>query len=262
MAKASTHQSADFVKLLYIGVSGSGKTGSLASLVAEGYKLRFLDMDNGLDALIGIVKHRNPELLDNIDFITIRDKMKADSRLGAVVDGSPKAYTNAIKYLNKWDDDSTPSQWGPDTIFVLDSLTLFSRAAFRWAQGMNPSAKDPRQWYGAAQESITTVLDLLTSEEFHANVIVISHIDMIENPDGTVKGYVSSIGKALGPKIPAVFNTLVMAETRGSGENVKRTITTVPTATVDLKNPKSFTLPKSLPLDTGMATIFKTLKGQ
>ena len=260
MAKASTHQSAEFVKLLYVGVSGTGKTGSLASLVADGYKLRVLDMDNGLDALIGIVKDQSPDKLDNIDFITLRDKFKPDPVKAATVDGRPKAYTNAIKYLNKWDDDSIPSEWGSDTIFVLDSLTLFSRAAFRWAQGMNPSAKDPRQWYGSAQESILNVLDLLTSEAFQANVIVISHVDLVEQADGTTKGFASSIGKALGPKIPAVFNTMILAESKGSGDKVKRTITTMPTAMIDLKNPKSFTLDKSLPLETGMSTIFKTLK--
>jgi hypothetical protein len=258
--KASTHQSSDYVKLLYLGSSGTGKTGSLCSLVAAGYKLRVLDMDNGLDALIAFVKRECPDKLDNINFITLRDKMKADPIRGAVVSGTPKAYTDAIKYLTKWDDDTIPSEWGADTIFVLDSLTLFGRAAFRWAQGMNPNSKDPRQWYGASQESILTVLDLLTSSEFHANVIVITHVDLQELSDGTTKGYASAIGKALGPKIPAVFNTVILAESKGTGENVRRTITTMPTATVDLKNPKSVEIPKSLPLETGMATIFKTLK--
>ena len=245
---------------MYIGSSGTGKTGSLASLVADGYKLRVLDMDNGLDALLGFVNKDTPDPIDNIDFITLRDKMKADAVKGAAVDGRPKAYVNAIKAMTKWDDESIPAEWGEDTIFVLDSLTLFSRAAFRWAQGMNPNSKDPRQWYGASQQSVLDVLDMLTSEQFRANVIVISHVDFVEDQNGVTRGYASSIGKALGPKIPAVFNTIVLAESKGSGEKVKRTITTVPTATIDLKNPKPFALEKSLPLETGMATIFKTLK--
>ena len=260
MANATTHQSSVFTKLLYIGASGTGKTGSLASLVKAGYKLRILDMDNGLDALLAYVKRDCPEKLGNIDFITLRDKMKADAQKGATVDGPAKAYTNAIKYLTKWDDGSTPSEWGSNTILVVDSLTLFGRAAFRWAQGMAPQIKDPRQWYGAAQESILTVIDMLTSEDFHANLIVISHVDFSEQSDGTTKGYASSIGKALGPKLPVVFNTLVLAESKGSGDNVRRTITTVPTALIDLKNPKPFTLPKSLPLESGMATLFEELR--
>ena len=258
--KASEHQSSNLVKLLYLGNSGTGKTGSLASLVEAGYKLRILDMDNGLDALLSVVKKSCPDKLDSIDFITFRDKMRADARQGAVVSGTPKAYTDAIKAMTVWDDGTVPAEWGPDTIFVLDSLTLFGRAAYRWAQGMNPSSKDPRQWYGAAQESILTVLDMLTGSEFHSNVIVITHIDLQELADGTTKGFASAIGKALGSKIPVVFNTVVLAESRGTGDNVRRTITTVPTLLIDLKNPKSLELPKSLPLETGMATIFKTLK--
>lgn len=262
MAKASTHQSSDFVKLLYIGASGSGKTGSLVSLINAGYKIRVLDMDNGLDALIGHINALCPDKLDNLDFITLRDKMKADPRRGPMVSGTPKAYTTATAAMTKWDDDSIPSEWGKDTIFVLDSLTLFSRAAFAWAKGMQPDCKDPRQWYGSAQESVLMVLDLLTSNEFQANVIVISHVDLVELPDGSTKGFASSIGKALGPKIPAVFNTMILAESRGTGEKVGRTITTVPTSMIDLKNPRTQKLPKSLPLETGMATIFETLKGK
>lgn len=260
MAKASTHETSIIQKMLLVGPSGTGKTGALASLVKDGYQLRILDMDNGLDALLGIVKRECPDKLDNIDYISLRDKIKSDPVKGAKVSGTPKAYTQAIKYMDKWDDDTTPAEWGPDTIFVLDSLTLFGRAAFRWAQGMNSGAKDPRQWYGTAQDSILSVLDLLTSAEFNTNVIVISHVDLIEQADGTMKGFASSIGKALGPKIPAVFNTMIAAESKGSGEKVRRTLQTMPTALLDLKNPKSFEIDRTLPLETGMSTLFKTLK--
>ena len=258
--KASKQAENEFVKLLYIGTSGTGKTGSLAPLIADGYNLRILDMDNGTDALKQYISRDSPELLDNLDYITLRDKMKSDRKMGAKVAGTPRAYTNAIGFLDKWDDDSIPAEWGDKTIFVLDSLTLFGRAAFRWAQGMNPTAKDPRQWYGAAQASIQDVIDLLTGGDFHAHVIVISHVDLVELADGTMKGYASSIGKALGPKLPATFNTMLLAESRGSGDNVKRTITTVPTTMIDLKNSKPFSLPKSLPLGSGMSTIFKELR--
>jgi hypothetical protein len=261
MARASTHQSADFVKILYVGTSGTGKTGSLVSLVEAGYNLRILDMDNGLDALIMYIKHRCPERIDQVDFITLRDKMKADPLKAAIVSGSPKAYTDAIKYMTRWDDNTIPAEWGPDTIFVLDSLTLFGRAAKNWAEGMNPGSKDPRQWFYAAQESMIRVVDMLTSEAFRTNVIVITHVDLVEQPDGTLKGFASALGKAMGSKLPTVFNTMVLAESKGSGDNIRRTITTAPTSIIDLKNPKPYDIPKSLPLDTGMATIFEKLKG-
>ena len=261
MAKLSAHQSADFIKLVYIGESGTGKTGSLTSLVEAGYTLRILDFDNGLDILRLFINHADQKLINNVDYITLRDKFKSDPRVGAKVDGTPRAYTQAVKFITKWDDDSTPSEWGSDTIFVLDSLTALGRAAFRWALALNPSVKDHRQIYGAAQEALFILLELLTSDEFKTNVIIISHVDMRES-NGIAKGFPSSIGAALGPKIPTLFNTILLAESRGSGANVKRTITTVPTSLIDLKNPAPFALDKSLPLDTGLATVFSTLKSK
>ena len=262
MAKLSSHQSTEYTKLVYIGESGTGKTGSLTSLVEAGYKLRILDFDNGLDILRLFINHSDPKLIDNVDFITLRDKFKADKRLGAKVDGVPTAYTQAVSYISKWDDDSIPSEWGTETIFVLDSLTQLGRAAFRWALAMNPTIKDRRQIYGAAQEALYILLELITSDEFKTNVVIISHVDIRETAQGIQKGYVSSIGAALGPKIPMLFNTILLAESRGSGSNVKRTITTVPTTLIDLKNPAPFALEKSLPLETGLATVFSALNSK
>lgn len=259
MASLSDHASSDFTKILYIGDSSTGKTGSLVSLVEAGYKLRILDMDNGLDSLKAYVKKQCPDKINNVDYETVRDKFKS-SAAGPVIDGQPKAYVNAVKLMDKWSDESLPKDWGPETIFVLDSLTRLGDAALAWAKGMNPGAKDGRQWYGVAQDSLENVLSLLTSDEFHANVIVISHVKIIERQDGTYKGYVNAVGSALGPTIPTYFNTLVLAETSGSGVSARRKIKTVPTGMIDLKNPAPFAVLPELPLESGLATLFQTLK--
>ena len=52
MVKLAEHTSGDATRILYLGNSGAGKTGSLVSLVEAGYNLRILDMDNG----VGILK--------------------------------------------------------------------------------------------------------------------------------------------------------------------------------------------------------------
>jgi len=257
MAKASLEKKP--IRALYIGDSGSGKTGSLISLLEAGYFIKMLDMDNNADSLIQLCHHVNPKLLDQLDIISVRDKFRASSINGLEVAGQPKAYVDALKYLNKWDDGTSMSDWSTDTSFVLDTMTSAGRAAFHWARGMSPTAKDPRQWYAASQDSLKTMLELLTSPEFKCHVLVISHIDIVERDDGTTKGYASSIGKALGPQIAKVFPTLIMAESKTIGKNVKRTISTTPTSLVDLKNPKPFVLEASYPLETGMAQIFASL---
>lgn len=259
MAKVSAQAEQKPLRALYIGNSGSGKTGSLISLLRMGYKIKMLDMDNNASSLIELCKHEDPALLENLDIISLRDKFRSSQTFGVEVSGQPKAFVNMLGYLNKWDDGSTPADWGTDTIFALDTLTKASRSAFHWAKGMNPQSKDPRQWYGAAQEAIKTMLEMITSPDFGPHVLVLSHIDLVEMPDGGMQGFASSVGKALGPQIANTFSTLILAEKKGSGKNVKRQISTVPSALLDLKNPKPFALEDSYPLDTGMASIFKSL---
>lgn len=260
MPNAAEHEKSRYVKFLLVGNSGAGKTGALAPLVEAGYDLRILDFDSGLDSLISIVKHKDPALLKKIGFQTFRDKMQMTQQ-GPKVSGAPKAYVNALKALERWpDDDTDPAEWGTDTILVIDSLTNAGLAAFRWAKGMNPATKDPRQWYSAAQDIIQDLIANVTDESFGTNVIVISHIDLVDTATGT-KGYASAIGKALGPKLPRFFNTMVLSETTGSGKNVKRKLKTMPTAFLDLKTGAPFTVKDEYDiLENGIAKLFEDLK--
>lgn len=257
MAKLSTHQASQFVKLLYIGDSGTGKTGSLISLVQDGYTLRILDLDNGLDALRQFIGAECPDRIDAVDFITLRDKIRPTSS-GPVI--TAKAFVEATKLMSKWDDDSEPCEGGPTEVFVLDSLTALGKAAFEWARSMQPTAKDPRQWYFAAQQAVENIVAMLTSESFHANVIIITHINWKEFQEGINKGYPSAVGSALGPTLPKYFNTMVQATVSGSGKNAKRRISTVPTALLDLKNPAPMRIEADYDLGTGLAEIFRNLK--
>jgi len=258
VVKLSEHKGGRFVKFIYIGDSGTGKTGSLASLALAGYKLRVLDMDNGLSSLREYIAKDDPAKLELVDYETRRDKYKSGPG-GPVIAGQPRAYVEATKLMTQWSDGTIPAEWGEDTIFVLDSLTHFSNAAFEWAKGMNPLSREPRQWYSQAQKSIETVLALLTSEAFEANVVVISHVKYIEQ-NGVLKGVANSIGQALGPIIPSYFNTMMLAEMAGSGKNVRRVIKTRPTNLIALKNPAPFKVQDTYPLETGMIELFNKLK--
>ena len=260
MPSLANHQSNEYTKMLLEGDSGSGKTGSLASLVAAGYKLRILDMDNGLDPLKTFVMRDSPDKLGTIEFVTLRDEYAASASGPKIV--KSKAFVDALKLLDKWKDGETdlgnPADWGPDCILVVDSLTFLSDAAFDWARALNPTAKDPRQWYGAAQEAIEGVLALLTSPNLKTNVIVISHVKYVDNPDGSRKGYPTSVGSALSPVIPRYFNSVALCQTSSGG---KRTIQTAATAMIDLKNPKPFDMAKSYPIESGLAEFFGVLRG-
>ena len=265
MPSLADHQSATTTKMLLMGDSGSAKTGSLASLVRAGYRLRILDFDNGLDSLVQQVKATAPECLSNVSFVTLRDKMKA-SPMGPVIDGQPKAFITALNLLDNWKEpDGTdlgkPSGWGADTVLVIDSLTMMSDAAFAWANFMNPGAKDRRQIYGAAQEAIEHVIALLTGPGMATNVIVIAHTKYMDRPDGTTKGFPTAVGNALSPKLPAYFNSVALTSTSGAGQSLKRQIQTISTALIDLKNPASLKMPGALPIENGLSDFFRTVRG-
>jgi hypothetical protein len=261
MSKLSDLPSDDYTKFFYVGDSSSGKTGSLVSLVAAGYKLRILDMDAGTGILKAYVKKQCPEKMDNVDVEQFRDKFGVRQGGDIGVIGSPKAFTNAIKLLDKWTDDTKPADWGPDTFFVLDTLTTLGKAAMAWAEGMAPTAKDPRQWYFGAQQAIESVVAMLMGPDFKCNVIISTHITARELQDGTQKGFpASGAGSALGPTLAKYCNTLVLAEVSGSGEHVKRKIKTTPTGFIDLKSAAPFAMAKDYDLGTGLAQIVETLK--
>ena len=268
MPSLANHQSNEFTKLLIEGDSGTGKTGALASLVSAGYSLRILDFDNGLDVLKAYIAKDDSGLLANVEYRTLRDKRKATAD-GPVIAGTPKAFVDAIKLLDRWKyteadgsvvDLGVPAEWGPDVILVLDSLTFFSDAAFDFREPLVPRSRDGkydiRAVYKDAQDAVENVLALLTSESFQTNVIVTSHIRYMDNPDGTKKAYPTSVGSALGPTIPRYFNSVAQCETKGG----KRTIQTAATAMIDLKNPKPFAMANHYPIETGLADFFKVLR--
>lgn len=257
MPNLAQHHSSSLVKTLYIGDSGTGKTGSLASLVGAGYRLKILDLDNGLDALVQFVRRDHPTMESNVDFETLRDLYTVDTAGPRVK--TAKAFVATAKLLTKWSDESIPSEWGPEVVCVIDSMTTLGKAAFEWARGQNPGAKDPRQWYFTAQQALENTIAMLTSEAFNTNLIIISHVNFKELPSGEVKGYATTIGSALGPTIPKYFNSMILAESVGFGKNMKRRIRTISTGVIDLKNPAPFKLENELPLETGLATLFKTL---
>lgn len=258
MPSLANHQSNEYVKLLLTGDSGSGKSGALASLVRAGYKLRVLDMDNGLDPLKTYIMKECPHAVDNVEFRTLRDNYKTTAA-GPKVD-KPKAFVDAMRMLDQWKYDDTdlgrPSEWGPDYICVLDSLSFFSDAAFDWAEGLNPGAKDPRQWFYSAQQAVESALALLTSSSFRTNVIVTAHVRYSTGDDGRNKGYPNAIGSALGPTIPRYFNHWAQCENKAG----KRTIRTVANAMFDLKNTMPFDMKADYDLGGGLQDFFAVLR--
>lgn len=261
MPTLDQHQSNDFTKMIVLGDPGSGKTGGLTSLVKEDYTLGIVDFDNGLDPLVQYIKHECPDKIGNVHYVTLRDKYKMTVD-GPVIVGAARAFADGLKLMDSWPDLGSPSEWGPKHILVIDSLTMMSKACFDWREQLvvNKAGKyDQRAVYYDAQKIIEKTLANLTSESFRTNVIVLCHVQYIEDEDGVRRGYPKSVGSALSSWIGAYFNSMALCQTTTSG---KRVVLTTPTPAVTLKNPKPFDMMKEYPISTGFAEFFNVLRDQ
>lgn len=294
MPPLSYHQSAYSTKALFLGDSGAGKTGALASLAGAGYNIRALDMDSGLDVLTNILKDPSskygPDALARVEYVTITDAMKnVNNRL---VPRKAEAWQRAIGLLNDWKYEYTVDEqgraevlwgvaeraaatsagrpihkvdlgpitkWGPQDILVIDSLTMLSNAALNFILAMNARlGQQPHQsdWYNG-QQLIEGLLQMLYDEGVRCNVIVISHISYIGEEGGPTHGYPSTLGKALPPKVGRYFNTTLMAKSSGK----VRKIHTSTVGLVELKNTAPTKVQADYPLETGLADYFKAVRG-
>lgn len=269
MPSLANHQSNTLVKALMIGDSKAGKTTALVSLVKAGFKLRILDLDNLLDTLKQFILHECPDLIHNVEFRTLRDKRKAGAA-GPVISGKPQAFRACLNMIDEWKytdeasgesiDLGRPDEWGPDCILVIDSFSRLCDAAYDHYEPLVPrGAKgdiDARAVYGNAQDGAENVLAHITSETYRTNVLVIGHVQYMELPDKTTKGFPQGVGQKLSPKIPQYFSTVLLF----TNKNGKRMIRTNSTPLVDLANPSPFELSAELDQMTGLAEVFATLR--
>lgn len=243
-------------KMLLIGDSGAGKSGSVLELANAGYTLRVADFDNKFADLAmksGIVRQ---DCMDNIDIIPFRGP-KGKSRL---------AFDAFKKALEGWEDKGPIESWSEDVIFFLDSLTFMEECMMNKVDHMNPASKSGGQahgllLYGAGQKMLKEELSFLTSSDIRCHVIIAGHLQYIDiqiEIDGKIKtrtkAYVKGIGKKLSPFIGAYFNTMLEVSTR--------TIRTQPNSVIDLKVPvmEKNGLKKSYPISSGLPEIFKLLE--
>lgn len=242
--------------LLLLGDSGTGKTGSLVSLVAAGYKLYILDLENGTKILRNMIMQQCPDKIENVEVEKIATKYTIEST-GAKAERAPRGLARVGKTIDQWQ-----SIVSPDDIIVIDSLTALGRLCLVWSKAQNPGLKDNRQHYFNAQEVIEPIVAVVTHEDFPCHTITITHIDYREVAKDTTKGYASAVGRALGDKIPTHYNEVFKYATIGVGRAAKRVISSVSDGITDVKNTAPNRVKAQYGIDTGLAEIFAHLQGE
>ena len=206
-------------KILLIGKSGAGKTGSLASLVATGYNLRIVDTDKGVRSLRSlltdphyayakIIAAKGIDLNTAVRYIPIDTSMKLRSvqiKIGSNPDRftsqtllaptNAKAWNQAIELLCDWkEEDGTNlgpiSTWGLQDVLVIDSFSTLAKCAYYFSQSLNGRLGSRDQGFdyqrdiGEAQSQLTRLLELLYDSTIQCNIVVISHITWVDESRG------------------------------------------------------------------------------
>lgn len=272
--------------MLFIGDSGAGKTGAIASLAAEGYKVRILDFDNGLDILRNYLTDpsspyvkKNPRVVENVSYKTLTDPMRQVN--GILMPGKAQAWIEAMKMLHDWVDGDeklgSVTSWGPDSVLVIDSLSMLCTVAMNFHLSMNNALgkvrtqNEGRRDIGATQELVRKLLDMLYSDSIKCNIVMISHITTVNDIGGkpeekneAANGYPSAVGRALSPHIPRWFNSMLIARTVGVGPAAKHKIYTssqnIGGVLVNAKNSAPLKVAAEYPLETGLADYFRAVQ--
>lgn len=266
MATLSEWKSAGLLKVLLLGNSGAGKTGSLASLAAAGYNVRVLDLENKLGVLRNVLTAPGSpypsDAIGRISAITLSEPKKLAG--GKVTISAPKMWSGAINTLAEWKDDKENlgpvTSWTSREVLVIDTLSALSKAALRQVLAMN-GRLNQRPWeadWGSAQDLVEDFVEMVTSPELPCHVIVLAHIIYLA-PKGEAmdKGFPQTLGKALSPKIGRSFDATILAQSSGVGQATRRKIITNNVALVELKSVAPLNVKPEYELSTGLAEYFR-----
>lgn len=256
-------ESSSVIKMLNIGESGSGKTGSLASLAKAGYNLWILDYDAGLMSknALGDALKDDPLARARVTFESPRDTI-------IPVNGLPKlkppihAYKDAGKILTEW----KATDFTPKDILILDTLTSFSEAAFTEAlmTGGRLNQRPQLQDYGWCADSVKLFIEMLTSPDLNCHVIVNTHVKWFasdEESQTQAKGLPNAKGQEISRIVSRYFNTVILSRSFGSGPATRRQISTQPQGVVEVKTSAPSSVKAAYPIDTGLADLFKDILG-
>jgi hypothetical protein len=273
LAAVSQEASDDASKILLIGNNGSGKTGSLVSLLKAGYKIRVLDFDNGSEILRNLARAQCPDKLHNLDIEVCSDDYKM-VKIGLTEQMRPvtplRSFSHGMACLTEWPGLGKPSEWGPDTILVVDSMTFAGRGIMNHVANVKGklTSIDPKDWHpsqpdwGDAMGLQENMCAMLFSKSMKCHCITTAHITYL-SPDGEAAqfGFPSALGSKLPPKIGGYFNSILYAGQKGIGSTKTRAIFTKSTNQVNCKTSAPGLVKDDYPLETGLADYFKAIHG-
>jgi len=218
-------------KALNFGTTATGKTASIATLLLAGQKVRFLSADNNAAAGInaGMELHkvvleegqlaihtpqrpRAPEkdVLAMLDAVLATDFdafLKSKDKTRKLQTGFRNIYAGAINFVDthSGQDCGNVYDWGTDTTFVIDSLSVVCDEIKLTVAGTKPPTLPE---YGAMQGFLKQFVSHITG--LGCNVVLLAHpTKETDEVTGSTRIYPLNIGKALNEQFASNFSDVL-----------------------------------------------------
>jgi len=225
------------VNVLLMGPSGTGKTHSIGTLVDLGIEVFYLALKSGMESLLGYWTDRGLEVPSNLHWhklsaptATFSDMIQNAKNinmlnldaLAKMTDPNKSKHNQFIallEALNNFPDDRTGEKYGPvntwdqSRVLVADGATGISQCAMALVVG-GKAVRNQSDW-GIAQDQVEKLVRMLC-DNCACHFVLLAHVERETDAVlGGVKLMISTLGKALAPKFPAMFSDVILTERSG-----------------------------------------------
>ena len=225
------------VNVLLMGPSGTGKTYSIGTLVDLGVEVFYLALESGMESLLGYWTDNGREVPSNLHWHKVSaptasftdmianakniNMLNLDSlaKMSDPNKSKHNQFISLLEALNNFPDDRTGEKYGPvnswdqSRVLVVDGATGISQCAMALVVG-GKAVRNQSDW-GIAQDQVEKLVRMLC-DNCACHFILLAHVERETDAIlGGVKLMVSTLGKALAPKLPAMFSDVILAERTG-----------------------------------------------
>lgn len=237
MTEAVASSPATGVNVLLMGPTGTGKTHSIGTLVDTGLHVHFFAFESGAESLLGYYADRGKPIPANLHITTVKSPtaswldMAENVRLVNTLpydslkkasDPNRSRYNQFEQFLRTFNDVTDDKgnhygcvdTWEATHAVVIDGLTGLGNAVMQAVIG-GKADRDQKDW-GLAQNLLENFLRRLC-DACRCHFILLAHVEReVDQVFGGVKIMVSTLGKALPPKLPPMFSDVILTKRVGA----------------------------------------------